>query len=125
MNFNWNKKWKSILVWLSAYLNFIAFVLVGGYFYIKKEDEEVQSATKQAFLVTLIFTAINAFLLLFSNIGGLTNTYYSSSAYKFYSVCVNLVSIAKVVVYATFIIFTLVKKDETAMVEAADPEDVE
>lgn len=125
MNFNWNKKWKSILVWLSAYLNFIAFVLVGGYFYIKKEDEEVQSATKQAFLVTLIFTAINAFLLLFSNIGGLTNTYYSSSAYKFYSVCVNLVNIAKVVVYATFIIFTLVKKDETAMVEAADPEDVE
>ena len=125
MNFNWNKKWKSILVWLSAYLNFIAFVLVGGYLYIKKEDEEVQSATKQAFLVTLIFTAINAFLLLFSNIGGLTNTYYSSSAYKFYSVCVNLVNIAKVVVYATFIIFTLVKKDETAMVEAADPEDVE
>lgn len=125
MNFNWNKKWKSVLVWLSAYLNFIAFVLVGGYFYIKKEDEEVQSATKQAFLVTLIFTAINAFLLLFSNIGGLTNTYYSSSAYKFNSVCVNLVSIAKVVVYATFIIFTLVKKDETAMVEAADPEDVE
>lgn len=125
MNFNWNKKWKSVLVWLSAYLNFIAFVLVGGYFYIKKEDEEVQSATKQAFLVTLIFTAINAFLLLFSNIGGLTNTYYSSSAYKFYSVCVNLVNIAKVVVYATFIIFTLVKKDETAMVEAADPEDVE
>jgi len=125
MNFNWNNKWKSVLVWLSAYLNYIAFAVVGGYFYIKNEDEEVQSATKQAFLVTLIFTAINAFLLLFSNIGGLTNTYYSSSAYKFYSVCVNLVNIAKVVVYATFIIFALVKKDETPAVEAKDSEDGE
>ena len=125
MNFNWNNKWKSVLVWLSAYLNYIAFAVVGGYFYIKNEDEEVQSATKQAFLVTLIFTAINAFLLLFSNIGGLTNTYYSSSAYKFYSVCVNLVNIAKVVVYATFIILALVKKDETPAVEAKDSEDGE
>ena len=59
MNISWNSKWKSVLVWLCAYLNFIAFVVVGGYFYIKKE-EGTETATKHAFLTTLIFTAINA-----------------------------------------------------------------
>ena len=111
MNFNWNKKWKSILVWISAYLNFIAFVLVGGYFYVKKEDDELQTATKHAFLVTIIFTAINAFFSIFNYIGGLTNNYYSSAAYKFYSVSNAIVGIAKIIVFATFVILTLVKKE--------------
>ena len=120
MNFNWNKKWKSILVWLSAYLNFIAFVLVGGYFYIKKEDEEVQSATKQAFLVTLIFTAINAFFSIFNYIGNLTDNYYASSAYEFYSISSAIVGIAKIIVFATFVILALVKKDAPAAPETKD-----
>ena len=114
MNINWNSKWKSVLVWLSAYLNFIAFVLVGGYFYVKKEEEELQTATKRAFLVTLIFTAINAFFSVFNYIGGLTNNYYTSSAYDFYSTCTTIVGIAKIIVFATFIILTLVKKDAPA-----------
>ncbi len=119
MNINWNNKWKAVLVWLSAYLNFIAFVLVGGYFYIKKEDEELQSATKHAFLVTLAFTAISAFLSIFNYIGGLTNNYYASAAYEFYSVCTTIVGIAKIIVFATFIILALVKKDASAAIEAS------
>jgi len=111
MNINWDNKWKTVLIWLSAYLNFIAFVVVGGYFYIKKEDDELQNATKQAFVVTLCFTAIGAFLSLFNYIGGLTDNYYSSSAYNFYSICTAIVGIAKIVVFAVFIILALVKKD--------------
>lgn len=117
MNINWNSKWKSVLVWLSAYLNFIAFVIVGGYFYIKKEDERVQSATKNAFLTTLIFTAINAFWSIYNYIGNLTNVYYSSAAYEVYSVCNNIVGIARIIVFATFIILALVKKDAPAAAE--------
>ena len=120
MNINWNNKWKSVLVWLSAYLNFIAFVVVGGYFYVKKEDEELQLATKRAFIVTLSFTAISAFLTVFNYIGGLTNNYYSSSAYEFYSVCAAIVGIAKIVVFATFIILALVKKEAPAVSESKD-----
>ena len=115
---NWNNKWKSVLIWLSAYLTFIAFVVVGGYFYIKKEDEELQLATKRAFLVTLGFTAVNAFLSIFNYIGALTNNYYVSSAYEFYSVCSTIVGIAKIVVFATFIILALVKKEAPAASEA-------
>ena len=109
MNFNWNNKWKSVLVWLSAYLSFIAFVVVGGYFYIKKEEEEVQTATKRAFLVTLGFTAVSAFFSIFNYIGGLANNYYSSFAYEFYSICTTIISVAKIIVFATFIILALIK----------------
>ena len=111
MNITWNNKWKTVLVWLSAYLNFIAFVIVGGYFYIKKEDEDVQKATKNAFVVTLCFTAIGAFLSIFNYIGGLTDNYYASSAYNFYSVCNAVVGMAKIVVFAVFVILALIKKD--------------
>lgn len=114
MNFTWDKKWKSVLIWLSAYLNFIAFVLVGGYFYVKKEDEVLETETKRAFFVTLCFTAVNAFLNIFTSIGGLTDNYYSSSAYEFYSVTSVIVNIIKVLVFATFIILALVKKDAAA-----------
>jgi len=124
MNFNWNNKWKSVLIWLSAYLNFISFVLVGGYFYVKGEDEELQTATKRAFLITLGFTAVGALLSIFNYIGGLTNNYYASSAYEFYSVSVTIVNIIKILVYATFIILTLVKKD-TAASDATDSTDSE
>ena len=124
MNFNWNNKWKSVLIWLSAYLNFISFVLVGGYFYVKGEDEELQTATKRAFLITLGFTAIGALLSIFNYIGGLTNNYYASSAYEFYSVTVTIVNIIKILVFATFIILTLVKKDAAAS-DATDSTDSE
>ena len=124
MNFNWNNKWKSVLIWLSAYLNFISFVLVGGYFYVKGEDEELQTATKRAFLLTLGFTAVSALLSIFNYIGGLTNNYYASSAYEFYSVSVTIVNIIKILVFATFIILTLVKKDGAAS-DATDSTDSE
>ena len=121
MNSNWNTKWKSVLVWLSAYLTFIAFVVVGGYFYVKKEDEELQIATKRAFLVTLSFTAINAILSIFNYVISLTDNYYASSAYEFYSTCSTIVGIAKIVVFAVFIIFALAKKDTPATSENTPP----
>ncbi|MBR2460447.1 MAG: hypothetical protein IKB34_04375 [Clostridia bacterium] len=120
MNIDWNNKWKSVLVWLSAYLSFIAFVVVGGYFYIKKEEEEIQTATKRAFLVTLCFTALSAFFSIFNYIAGLTDNYYASSAYDFYSVSIAIVGIVKITVFATFIILALIKKGAPADCEAND-----
>lgn len=112
MKITWDKKWKTVLVWLSAYLNFIAFVLVGGYFHIKNDDEEVQLATKQAFIVTLGYTAITALLSIFNYVGNFMDNYYSSAAYEFCSTLNTLVSISKVIVFAVFIIFAFVNKDE-------------
>ncbi len=123
MSFAWNKKWKTVLVWACAYLNFLALVLVGGYFYVKKDDEAVQTASKHAFITTLIFSAISAFLSTYNYIGGLTNNYYSSAAYELYSTLNAISGIARIVVFAVFIILALVKKDAPVKTDASAPEE--
>ena len=112
MNNIWTKKWKTILLWFCGYSNFLAFALVGGYMVVKNEDEDLQKTTKNIFFVTLIFTAITALLSIFNYLCGFSDNYYSSSAYEFYSTCNSLVSIAKIIVYAVFIILKLVKKED-------------
>ena len=54
----WDKKWIKILIWLSGYINFIAYAIVGGYVIAKSQDEELRKETKKAFIVTLVFTAL-------------------------------------------------------------------
>ena len=114
MNGTWTKKWKSVFVWMSAYLSFIAYALVGGYVILKCDDEELQKTTKKAFVVTIIFAAVSAFFSLFNYIAGFADNYYGSGAYEFYSVCVSLIGIAKIVTYALFVILEFLKKEEKA-----------
>lgn len=116
MNKVWTKKWKEVLIWFSGYINFIAFALVGGYTIVKSDDEDLKKTTKTAFIVTLIFTAVSALLLIFHYFGSMFNGYYGSGAYDFYSIASNITAIAKIVVYAVFIIMALVKKDKAQSV---------
>ncbi len=112
MKSNWSNKWKKCLIWFSAYMSFIAFALVGGYTIVKTEDEELKKATKVAFIVSLIFACISGFLTIFSNAAGFSDNYYGSAAYDFYNIFSKIVNIAKVVVFAVFIIIELVKKEK-------------
>ena len=109
----WTKKWKSLLIWISAYVSFIAYALIGGYVIAKSDDEELQRTAKQAFVVTIIFTAVSAFLSLFNYIGSFVNNYYASGAYEFYSTFSSLVGIAKIIVFTTFSILALMQKEES------------
>ena len=109
----WTKNLKKALIWLSGYLSIIAFAIIGGYTIIKSNDEDLKKNTKWAFVVTLIFTAINAFLQIFNLCGTMSNTYYGSSAYDFYSYTSKIVAIAQIVVYAVFIIISLFVKHDT------------
>ncbi len=111
MNGNWSKKWKQVLIWFSGYISFLAFAIVGGYTIVKSEDEELKKTAKQTFIVVLIFAAINAAMALFNYVGGFSDNWYSSSAYDFYSTLSKLVSIASIVVYGIFIVWTLLKKE--------------
>ena len=100
-----NKMWKKIFILLSAYLSAIAFAVIGGILWYKKdEDEEIDKTLKLALIVTLIFTGISAFLGIYNYIGGLWSDYYLSNAYEFYKVMTNLVNIAKIITFATLII---------------------
>ncbi len=114
MNSIWTRKWKTVFLWMSAYLSFIAYALVGGYVILKEEDDELKLAAKHALIVTVIFSALSAFLSLFNYIGGLTSNYYTSTAYEFYSTCSSLVGIAKIAVFAVFVVMAFLKKESPA-----------
>ncbi len=113
MNSKWSKKWKSIFIWASAYISYIAFALVGGYTIVKTDDEELKKETKKALIVVLIFAAISAFLSVFYAIMSMKDNYYSSGAYDFYNVMTSLKNIANIVTFAVFIILQFFKKDNT------------
>ena len=112
----WTKKWKEVLIWFSAYISFIAFAIVGGYVIVKSNDDDLKKTAKSALIVSLIFSAISALLLVFHYFASMADGYYSSGAYDFYSITSNLVNIAKIVVYVVFIIIALLKNDSTKKV---------
>ena len=112
----WSKKWKEVLIWFSAYISFIAFAIIGGYTIVKSNDNDLKKTAKTAFIVTLIFSAVSAFLLVFHYFASMADGYYGSGAYDFYSIASNLVNICQIVVYAVFIIMALVKTDGTKKV---------
>ena len=64
----WTQRWKKALIWLSGYLSFIAYALVGGYVIFKTTDKELQRSAKLVFVITLIFTAIDAVMVILGNI---------------------------------------------------------
>ena len=106
MNEIWTKKWKKVLIWISGYINFIAFAIVGGWVIGKSEDKELKKTAKTAFIVTLIFTAIDAVLLLLTSIFQQTSGYYSSALYDVMNILSLIETISKIIVYAIFVILT-------------------
>ena len=112
MNGKINSTWKKLFVWISAYLSYIAFALVGGYVFVKEEDEEVKKQAKLALFVTVIFACISAFLAIYSNCFGMSGTSYSSGAYEFYRWSNFFVNIGKIVTYTVFTILAIVPKKD-------------
>lgn len=102
MKEGWSTRWKSLLIWVCGYLSIIAFAVAGGYAIVKSNDDELKATAKKAFIVTLIFTLISMFLGLYSAIGGMTDGYYSSAAYKAYGIMSAIATIAKIVVFVIF-----------------------
>lgn len=105
MKKTWNNRWKKALIWLCGYINFIAYAVVGGYVIAKSEDEELRKTAKTAFIVTLIFTAIGALQTLLSSINSLSG--YNANFAEGLSWFSFIVTIAKIAVYAAFIIASL------------------
>ena len=123
MNSEWSKKWKKVLIWLSGYLSFVAYAIVGGYTIVKSEDEDLKKTAKIALVVTLIFTALTAFFAIFGYCGSFSSSYYGSGAQKFCSICQTIISIAKIIVFAVFIIMALCEKTDKVEIKDAPKEE--
>ena len=106
-----SNKWLKIILWVGSYINILLFALVGGYIWIKTNNEDVKNDIKKILWVTIIFTAIGAFLSIFSACMGFGS--YNADASKAYSIISSLVVIAKIVTYLVFIILVLVNKKES------------
>ena len=122
MEVSMSQNLKKCFMWVCGYLNIVAFALVGGYLYIKSDDEDMKKEVKIALIVTLIFTAITAVLSIYNYCGGFSSAYYGSVAYDVYSICLSVVQIAKIIVYAVFAIMALVKKGGEKKQDAIDVE---
>ena len=102
-------KWKKLLVWVAGYANVLTFALVGGYFMLKDEDEDVKYSAKWAFLANLVFLAFTAFLSVISHIGGACN-WYGSWIYKFHSGLSLINNVGRIAVFVTCALFAVFKE---------------
>ena len=98
----WSQRWKKALIWLSGYLSFIAYALVGGYVIFKSEDKALQRTAKRVFVITLIFAAVDAFMLILSNISAVGAN--MGMALAWIRLFINL---AQIGIYATGILLSL------------------
>ena len=98
----WTQRWKKALIWLSGYLSFIAYALVGGYVIFKTTDKELQRSAKLVFVITLIFAAIDAVMIILGNISTLGAR--MGSALSWIRLFINL---AEIGIYAAGIIVSL------------------
>lgn len=113
---------RKVAIWVSAYINIIAFTLVGGYSYLKIEDEDIKQTTKKALIVTLIFIGVDAIITIISQFGSMFPGYYSSALYDIVSVLTSLAKIIKIGVYV-YCIFKFAQKQQKE--EVIEIEEVE
>ena len=98
----WTKNWKKALIWLCGYVHLIAFAVAGGYAVAKTTDKELHETAKTVFVITLIFTAIEAVILILSSIASLGASMGTALSWiRFF------VTLAKIGVYAAGLIMSL------------------
>ena len=101
----WDNRWKKVLIWLSSYISFIAYAIVGGYVIVKSEDEDLRKTAKTALIVTLIFTVLSALYSILNSINSISG--YSRGFAEFLSWYSFFQRIAQIAVFAVFIVMAL------------------
>ena len=100
---NLSAKWQKLIIWLTAYLNVIAFVLAGGYIYLNTEDEDVKDSAKNALAVVAVFTALDILRTVIYNVLYIDG----SSALDFLSDAVVVITIIKAIAFVTLFVLDL------------------
>ena len=95
-------KWQKLIVWLTAYLNVIAFVIAGGYFYFNTENKEIRSSTKNALLLVAGFAGLEILRSVIYNTMSLFEANYV--ALNNVSKVATAIAIIKAIVFVVFFI---------------------
>lgn len=96
---NLSVRWQKLIVWLTGYLNIIAFVIAGGYLFEKTEHQEVRNSAKIAFFVTAVFTAVEMVHLIILYCYNL-----ASDSARWLSIFAWVIALVKIIVFVVLFI---------------------
>ena len=57
---NLSTKWQKLIAYLTAFIGIVPFLIGGGYIFLKSENDDAKKSVKTAFLLTVLFTVIEA-----------------------------------------------------------------
>lgn len=106
-------KLAQILIWVSGFLSFLTFALVGGYSWFVLKDEDLKNTTKKVFIITLVFVALSALGIVYTSFCQMINVNTGS----FYRVVYALVQIARVVCFLAFMLMDILKSKKPENIE--------
>lgn len=102
-----SSKWQKIILWLTGYLNIIAFVITGGYFYNKTQDEDVKKTAKTVFVLLVFFAALDILRMILNNIFYVADSYEAYNAMNAMTDVSFIISIIKAIVFVVFCILDM------------------
>ncbi len=108
---NWNNKWKKILLWVVSYLNILGFVLVGGYF-ILKGDNDLKKESKKCFITMLPFIAIDALIDMITYFISINGSVSGASNISTFS---SIIGIIKIVTFVVMIVLVILEKNSNSL----------
>ena len=97
--------WQKIIIWLTGYLNIIAFFLGGGYVYLKTESEDARASGKTVLALLLGFTGIEILRSSVYNILSVAGVVYDTLAVI--SDIASVIAVIKAVVFVTLFLLDL------------------
>lgn len=95
-------KWQKAIIWLTGYVQIVAFILAGGYLFKNTEHEEVKRSAKIALVVTAIFTALDAICAFLQYCCGLAESAGAWLTQAYY-----VIQIIKIITFAIMFIVDL------------------
>ncbi len=102
---NLSEKLQKLIVWLTGYLNVIAFFIAGGYVYLNTDSEDVKTSSKTVLYLVAGFTGLEILRSIIYNILSLVNVDYTTL--NAFSDVALVLSIIKAIVFVTLFILDL------------------
>ena len=96
-------RWAKIILWAGSYMSVILFALIGGYYWLKTDRNELKKECKKVLCVTLIFLVLEMSVALISYFISIFNINW----FSFVSVVESIIGFAKIFAYAIPAVFAL------------------
>ena len=97
--------WQKIIIWLTGYLNNIAFILGGGYIYLNTDSEDVRHSAKTVLALLLGFTGVEILRSIVYNILSVAGVSYDVLAVI--SDIASVITVIKAIVFVTLFVLDL------------------